>query len=159
MFTPIQVKIMLKTAICSLLAASILLVAAVPAAADTLAIIPFKINAQKDLSYLSDGTADMLESRLSAKAGVTVIDSVKVRRLAASAEKPLNRATVTEIGKKLGADFVLWGSITRLGGHFSLDAQTINVSEKTEAVAVYQEADSLGGVIPAVDTLASRIAG
>ena len=45
----------------------------VPAAAKPLqvAIVPFKVNAEKDLSFLRDGIVDMLSSRLSLEDKVT----------------------------------------------------------------------------------------
>ena len=44
--------------------AMILPPATAAAAAKTVAIVPFKINADRDMNYLRDGVADMLSSRI-----------------------------------------------------------------------------------------------
>lgn len=140
-----------------LLLLAVLLASVSVAGAKTLAVIPFTIHAQGDLSYLADGTASMLGTRLAAGAGLAVIDPARVRKQAATAGRPLDRSAATAIGQTLKADYIIYGSITRLGDQFSLDAEVIDISGDTPPTAVYQQAASLGGVIPAVDALAGDI--
>ena len=67
------------------------------AAAKQIAIVPFKVNADKDVSFLRDGIYDMLSSRLYKEGEVEVISRPAGRegdrlRLAAASPKP-RRAT------------------------------------------------------------------
>ena len=56
------------------------------------AIIPFKMNAEKDLSFLRDGIVDMLTSRLTWSDKVAVINRQKTAEKAASVKGPLTEA-------------------------------------------------------------------
>ena len=58
------------------------------------ALIPFKINAQEDLTYLRDGINDMLTSRLSQNEAVTVIQRMEVEQAVNAAG--LTAAIITE---------------------------------------------------------------
>lgn len=133
-------------------------VATTPAPAKTLAITPFTINAAEDLSYLSRGAADMLASRIAAQADVSVMDMALVGAEAAKMPQPLTRAAAADLGRRLGADHVLFGSITVLGGPISMDVNVVNVADVGSApAAFYRQADSIAGVIPAVGAIAGEI--
>ncbi|MDY6831093.1 MAG: hypothetical protein SWC96_04510 [Thermodesulfobacteriota bacterium] len=124
----------------------------------TLAITPFTINAETDLSYLSRGAAEMLASRIAARSGVSVMDMALVADAAARAPQPLTRAGAVALGRQLNADYVLFGSITVLGGPVSMDVNVIPVAEGAgPPAAFYRPADSIAGVIPAVGALAEEI--
>ena len=54
------------------------------------AIIPFKVNAEKDLSFLKDGIVDMLSSRLYWEDKVNIINRQTTEKAAAAVGEPLN---------------------------------------------------------------------
>ncbi|MDY6824437.1 MAG: VCBS repeat-containing protein [Thermodesulfobacteriota bacterium] len=142
-----------------LLAALFMALMAGSAAAQTkqVAIIPFTVHAEKDLSYLAQGAADMMGSRLSASANVTPVDMAAVRAGADELERPLSREAVRRFGKQLDADYVLYGSITMLGGHVSIDTNVVDVTGDASPVSFYRQADTMAGVIPAVNDIAGEI--
>ena len=79
------------------------------------AIIPFKINAEKDLSFLRDGIYDMLSTRLAQAGEVEIISRQEVdQAVDAAGPQPLNEDRARTIGKTLQADYVLFGSLTVL---------------------------------------------
>lgn len=124
----------------------------------TLAITPFAINAEADLSYLSRGAAEMLASRIAARSDVSVMDMALVADAAGRAPQPLTRAGAVALGRQLNADYVLFGSITVLGGPVSMDVNVIPVAEGSgPPAAFYRQADSIAGVIPAIGALAGEI--
>ncbi len=71
-----------------------------------LAIIPFKVNADRDLSFLQNGILDMLSSRLSHPGVVAVLATIT---------GGIDETSAREIGIRLDADQVLFGSITSIG--------------------------------------------
>ncbi|MDY6904472.1 MAG: VCBS repeat-containing protein [Thermodesulfobacteriota bacterium] len=148
-----------KSAIKNFVALSLLILMAGNATAATrkLAIIPFTVNAEKDLSYLSQGIADMMGSRITAATDVVTIDMASVRAGAKNLVQPLSRTAASDFGKTLGADYVIYGSITMLGGHVSIDANVIDVAKNAPPAAFYRQADSMAGVIPAVNNIAEEI--
>jgi TolB-like protein len=123
------------------------------------ALLPFKINAAQDLSFLKDGIFDMLTSRLSKEGRVEVLGRDQIQG-AVQAEAPsgtINEATARRIGTRLGADFVLFGSLTVLGENVSIDAKMVDVSGSKPTVAFFDQSQDLGAVIPKINLIAADI--
>ena len=91
-----------------------------------IAVLPFKINAAEDLSFLRDGIYDMFITRLSGEGRVEVISRTKVEEVmkAEAVSGPINENTARRIGSSLNVDFVLFGSLTVLGENVSIEAFT-----------------------------------
>lgn len=121
----------------------------------TVAVLPFKVNADRDMVYLRDGIVDMMVSRLSKSQDVVVI------KLAPDA--PESREGVSEVpaartlAKQLGADFVVFGSMTVFGQSASLDAKLLEVKADAPPQAFSRQTQDMGAVIPAVHALARDI--
>lgn len=143
--------------ICIMLAAGIC--AAVPAAAQIqkVAVVPFTVYAEKDLTFLQKGIVDMLTSRLSRPGEVAVLGREVTEEALKDVQGPLNPATAIEIGQELGADHVLYGSLTVFGESVSVDAKMIDVSGEREPLSFFTQSPSFGEVIPAVDRFAAQI--
>jgi TolB-like protein len=121
------------------------------------AIFPFKINADKDLSFLQDGIVDMLTTRLSWEDKVVVVQQEATENALKSAAHPMNEKTVRTIGASLGADYVLFGSLTIFGDSVSIDAKMIHVQGLKPAVTVFNQSQGMDAVIPKVNAFASDI--
>ena len=80
------------------------------------AILPFMIHTQENLDYLREGINDILISRITVEQGVVVIERSIVER-ALYEEKPmrLDETAAKKIGMKIGADYIVLGSITKIG--------------------------------------------
>ena len=132
-----------------------------PAAAGQkrLALLPFKINAQNDLSFLRDGIYDMLASRLAEEGQVEVIERQVVAAALDSAAPSgaVTEALARKIGSELKADFVLFGSLTVLGENVSIDAKTVDVSGARPTMTFFDQSPTLGGIIAKIDTIAADI--
>jgi TolB-like protein len=137
-----------------------LLFTAAGSAAETpkkVAILPFKINAPKDLSYLREGIMDMLASRISWQGKVEAIEEQLVKSALAGREGTLNEAAAREVGTTLGADYVLFGSLTVFGDSVSIDAKMIALKEDKPPVSVYAQTKGMGEVIPRINDFAQDI--
>ncbi|MBE9533947.1 MAG: hypothetical protein IMF03_03035, partial [Proteobacteria bacterium] len=126
-----------------------LLFTAAGSAAETakkVAILPFEINAPEDLSYLREGIMDMLASRISWEGKVEVIEEQLVKEALSGREGALNEAAAREVGTTLGADYVLFGSLTVFGDSVSIDAKMIALKEDRPPVSVYAQTKGMGEV-------------
>jgi TolB-like protein len=120
-----------------------------------LALIPFKINSAEDLEYLRDGTLDMLSSRIALKGDVLVLEKTRVSKVLETPNLEITESTAQELGVKLEVDFVVFGSITKIGKHLSIDAKMIDIKEKKLVGTVFTHAEGLDGVIPKIMLFAS----
>jgi len=137
-----------------------LLFTAAGSAAETakkVAIFPFEINAPKDLSYLREGIMDMLASRISWEGKVEVIEEQLVKEALSGREGALNETAAREVGTTLGADYVLFGSLTVFGESVSIDAKMIALKEDRPPVSVYAQTKGMGEVIPRINDFAQDI--
>jgi len=121
------------------------------------AIIPFKMNAERDLSFLREGIVDMLTTRLSWENKVVVIPKEATERVLSNRSGTVNEEAAREIGTALSADYVLFGSLTIFGESVSIDAKMIDVAGSKPPVTVFTQGDSMDSVIPKVDAFAQDI--
>ena len=103
------------------------------------AVLPFKINAEKDLSFLRNGIFDMLSSRLSEPDKVQVLSRTEVEKVVEKEIGPAETGSIDEaaarrIGGQLKADYVLYGSLTMFGNSLSIDAKMLDVAGRLEAL-------------------------
>ncbi|MFH2123378.1 MAG: FG-GAP-like repeat-containing protein [Pseudomonadota bacterium] len=116
------------------------------------AFLPFTVNASKDMSYLRDGLGEMLASRLSAEAGVVAVDKRTVDAALGTGGKP-DPKQLEALAARMGADYLLYGSVTSLGGGMSFDARLYSVAAKSSET-FYATAAKEGDVMTAIDGLA-----
>ena len=121
------------------------------------AIIPFKINAEKDFTFLKDGIFDMLASRLSWGKKVIVISREEAERALDGRESPIDEGAVRDIGARLGVDFVLYGSLTIIGNSVSLDVKMGDVSGKQPVHAFFSQSQGMDEIIPKINLFATEI--
>jgi len=121
------------------------------------AIVPFTINAEKDLTYLRNGIADMLTSRLAWENKVQVLGREQTVAAAKQATGPLNEIQAQILGAKLQADYVLFGSLTIFGNSISMDAKMVDVSGERQTLSFFNQAEGMGKVIPQINRFATDI--
>ena len=86
-------------------------------------ILPFKIYAQEELSYLQKQIPQVIKTQLEqegAKVLVIEPESLVSRNMQAD-----RLEDVRAIGLETGTDYVVWGSLTWIGQNFSLDAKLL----------------------------------
>ncbi|MCK9239014.1 VCBS repeat-containing protein [Desulfocurvus sp.] len=119
--------------------------------AKTFAVLPFTINGPDKYQYLSRGIQDMLVSRLSWPDKLVALDKDKVAAVAPAA--PAGEAEAAALLPALGADYVVWGSVTMLGEQCSVDVRTTGA----QGTAPESAQAELGGLIPALEDIAKRV--
>ncbi len=127
------------------------------AAVKQVAILPFVVNAPERMDYLREGVQDMLASRLTWEDKVVVIDNTRVQKVREKISGPLNESRAIEMGKELGVDMVLWGSINILGTSVSLDINLLNITLPQAVKKFYAQAKGIDEVVTRVGELSDTI--
>ncbi len=112
------------------------------------ALLPFLINSQENLDYLREGIYDILSSRITVEGRITVVDRTVVER-ALIEEKPMriDDGVATKIGTRVGADYVVHGSLTKIGNFISLDARLISITEEKPPLSAFTQHKGIDDVM------------
>ena len=86
-----------------------------------------------------------------------VIEEEAVKKETAQFPAPLNKKKALMIGKALGADYVILGSLTVFGDSVSIDAKILDVAKSDELVTAFDQSKGMDGVIPTVNQFAEDI--
>jgi len=92
---------------------------------ERIAIFPFEIHSSGDVLLLQEQVTGKLAAGLIESEYIELVNKEALQEVTKS-EKLTDRSAVAA-GKKVGADFVVVGSVTRLGEMFSADVGVINV--------------------------------
>ena len=122
------------------------------------AILPFLIHSQENLDYLREGIYDILASRVIVEGRITVIDRSSVER-ALYEERPmrLDEAVAAKIGARVGADYIVLGSLTKVGDYISLDARLISITEDKPPLGVFAQTKGIDDVMVKIGDFAQDI--
>jgi len=118
-------------------------------------VLPFEIYAKEDLSYLRQDIPKALERHL-ADEGAIVLDAME----AVSEFQPSdlkNSEKIRQIGLSSGADYILWGSLTRIGDAFSLDASMAEPAVDKSFETFHVEGERTEQLIGRVKELAGKM--
>ncbi len=121
------------------------------------AVLPFQINAAEDMSFLQNGITDMLESRLAWEEKVELIPRKRIEAISQTYQGRLNVNQARQIGADLGADYILFGSMTILGKNVSLDAKMADVTGAKATHFFSHQSQGMDDVIPKIDQFAAEI--
>jgi hypothetical protein len=86
-----------------------------------IAVLPLKVNATGDVDYLKRAIVDMLSSRIGSSQAVELVKTNAI--MDALDEMGLEDITddvAEEVGERVGADYVLYGSLSIIGDSLSL---------------------------------------
>src|SRR3984885_4211253 len=109
-----------------------------PAQRAMLAILPFQnLSNDPGQEYFSDG---LTEETITDLGQVSPANLGVIARTSAMAYKHTNK-TVSQIGRELGVDYILEGSVRREGGRARVSAQLIRVSDQTHLWAQNYDRD------------------
>ena len=122
----------------------------------TVAIIPFETNTENDLSYMTSGILTMLESRLSWKNNVAIVQQSVVNKALSGVKETYESNAVIKIGEKTKADYVITGTITEFSGAYSIDTKVWNLKTKSY-LTFYDQSATLNKLISRVDIVAAKI--
>jgi len=124
----------------------------------TVTVLPFKINSAENIDYIKQGIEEMLASRISVPDKINVInknivnDEIKKSKL-----KEITEADVNNLGKKLNSDYVVWGSITKIGSSISIDGKLVDIVNNKSDIGIFAQSQTLDDVIPKINDFSERV--
>ncbi|MBE0555906.1 MAG: VCBS repeat-containing protein, partial [Proteobacteria bacterium] len=122
------------------------------------AVLPFTVHSAENIDYVRQGIGDMLSSRLSVNEKIQVVNRDAVlATVNETGGKELTLADVYGLGKKLNADFVVWGSITKIGNSLSIDGRLIDIGAYKAALTIATQSPTMDEVIPKINEFARKI--
>ena len=124
----------------------------------TVAVLPFSVHSAENIDYVRQGIGDMLSSRISVSGKLEVIgkDSLS-EALKIIVGREFTPADVYAFGKKVNADFVIWGSISKIGNSLSIDGKMIDIAANKPALNITAQCPTMDEVIPKITDFAQRI--
>jgi len=124
----------------------------------TVAVLPFSVHSSENINYVRDGIADMLTSRISASDKIEVTGKdVVLEVLKKSGIKEFHLSDVHRIGQQLNVDYVIWGSVTKIGSSISVDGKLIDIAKGKSDVGIFTQSQTLDDVIPKINEFSQRI--
>lgn len=144
----------------SLLIIMILMCAVTSGAADLkkVAVLPFAANSSENIEYIRDGVTDMLISRISVDGKIEVLSKYAVEEtLGKVKKKGFTQSDAYVLGKKLKVDYVVWGSITKIGNSMSIDGKMVDIAVNKSPVSVFVQSQGTDEIIPKITDFAKRI--
>ncbi|MCX7982241.1 MAG: hypothetical protein N2572_04935 [Syntrophales bacterium] len=121
-------------------------------------VLPFNVHSAENIDYVKQGVWDMLISRLSANEGIIVAGKDQVMEAIQSLKiKDLTLPNVYAVGKKLGCDYAVWGSITKIGNSVSIDGKLLEIATYTNPVGLISQTQGMDEVISKINELAKKI--
>lgn len=136
--------------------ALVAVVAAGPARAEgtpKLLLLPIVVHSAEDPDYLREGLADMLNARLARLGNLELVHA------SSTTAGTTELARAQDTARKLGADYVLFGSFTQFGQGASLDVQCASATggPREPLREIFVHSGSIGDIIPDLDELAGKV--
>ncbi|MCX5826728.1 MAG: FG-GAP-like repeat-containing protein, partial [Deltaproteobacteria bacterium] len=123
------------------------------------AVLPFALNSADNIDYVQQGIVDMLSSRIASIDKIEVISKDKVLDAMKSVKvKEMTIADIYALGKKMNVDYVVSGSITKIGNSVSIDAKLVDIAAYKQAVSISTQSQGMDDVIVKIGDFAQRAA-
>ena len=116
----------------------------------TAAVLPFTIHGPQPLDALKRSLQGMLTDRL-AKHGIPVIPQNDVNRHPVASLPSPDPIELINLGKNLGADLVITGSLTQIGKRISLDLKALDVTGERPPFSLFMVEDDIDRLNEAMD--------
>lgn len=128
----------------------------------TVAVLPFTLFVPQPSENLKRSLQDMLTDRL-AKVGFHVIPPSEINRYPVVSLPSPDPAEILSLGKNLGADLVISGSLTQIGKRISVDLKAMDVAGEKPPFSLFMVEDDIDRLNEAMDraskSLYNQIAG
>ncbi|MGZ6223784.1 MAG: FG-GAP-like repeat-containing protein, partial [Syntrophales bacterium] len=124
----------------------------------TVAVLPFSVHSAESIDYVKQGIWDMLSSRIAVTDKIEVIskDSV-IQAMKGKEGKDLALQDIYGLGKKMNADFVVYGSITKFGNSMSIDGKLVDIAANKSTVSLFTQSQGMDEVIVKINDFARNI--
>ncbi len=121
-------------------------------------VLPFSIFAAENLSDYESDIQNVLLSALAYHEKIEPLDKEKLSEIVGDkSPDEMDEAYARMVGRKMRADYVVLGSMTKVGETISIDAKLVPVRTKKDAERFYIETYGLATVLDRVGDIAKKI--
>lgn len=120
-------------------------------------IFPFDVHSAEDITHIQSGIAALLPSRIAVPGRIAVVDSSEVKQELTQKSQAYTMPEKLAAAKKLGADYFLAGSITKIGAAISVDSQLVDVTAGRLPMPVFTQSTGLDTIIPELNVFAKKV--
>ncbi len=110
-----------------------------------IAVLPFTVASKEPLAYLGEKVSQEIRERLKTE-GFGLVSQEDLQRELSAVTEPLNEALAQQIGRKLGADMVVWGTLVKVGDALELQAKILDLSGRHPPAAVKLQGTGLAAL-------------
>ncbi len=123
-----------------------------------IAIVPFKMTGDTNLSFLHQAVTDMLTSRLSNPGQSVVIPKEETQTIFnGAAEIIVDEKFANVLASQLNADYVLFGSLNVSGDRVGIKAKMLDLSGRQSPMTFFTQSQGMEEFIPKIDEIAGQI--
>ena len=124
----------------------------------TVAVLPFAVHSAESIDYVGQGIWDMLSSRIAVTDKIEVISKDSILQAMKGKEgKDLSIQDIYGLGKKMNADFIVYGSITKFGNSISIDGKLVDIAANKSTVSLFTQSPGMDEVIVKINDFARNI--
>ncbi len=118
----------------------------------SLIILPPEIYSKSDAAYLRNQLHEKLSAELEKSQYIRIITGDRIENLISN--KMMDEQLALSVGKTMGADFVVTGSLTRMGNLMSTDFRVLDIKNERLHTGIFAQ----GTGVENIGTIASQIA-
>jgi outer membrane protein insertion porin family len=96
------------------------------------AVFPFAVTSKESLGYLGEKVSQEIRERLKAD-GFTPVSQEDLNKELSQLTEPVNDAQAQAIGRKLGADMAIWGTLLKVADLLSLEGHVLDLGGRKGA--------------------------
>ncbi len=122
-----------------------------------LAIIPLTFYSEEDLTHLRKPLMDLMVRTFKQQGFQPVVAFRVSEGEPLLVAQELSDTQAREIGMELGATFVIYGSLSKIGDQISFDVRLVDVSNQRATVPIYVTREGLENLASAVSDLAREV--
>ena len=125
----------------------------------TVTVLPFTLNsADKTDDFMKKGISEMISTRISVPNKIEVTDKdVVLAELKKSNIKEISLSDVYKLGNKLKSDYVVWGSINKIGNTLSIDGKLVDIVTSKSDIGIFTQSQNLDEVMPKINDFSQKI--
>ena len=120
---------------------------------ERVAVLPFRVHALQPLDHLERGLQKMLTVRVE-KRGFNVVSPDVINKHPLAFLPQLEMKDLVTMGKDLGCDWIVIGSLTQIGKRISLDLKMIDVSRERPPFFIFMVAEDIDALSETTERIA-----
>ena len=121
------------------------------------AIMPFTVRGQQEPAKLQKSIEELLLRQLTTE-GARTVSPQEVEKVVRPGESIQNDEQARALGRRLQAEYVLYGSFNQIGNSISLDARLVDATGRKKTEIIFAEEKGMENLAAAANTVVQRMA-